>query len=77
MANLGYVNRFGSGVNTVSSLLEENGSTPAKFLIGDMTTFKVVIASTYVIENGTVVTEKKPDVIVNVIEKDGNVTEMS
>lgn len=53
MANLGYVNRFGSGVNTVSALLEDNGSSPAKFLLGDMTTFKVVVANADVIENGT------------------------
>lgn len=73
MANLGYVNRFGSGVNTVASLLEENGSRPAEFLLGDMTTFKVVVANADVIENGTNVTVKKPNVIVNVIEKEGNV----
>lgn len=35
MLNLGYVNRFGSGVNTVSTLLEENKSNPAEFLLGD------------------------------------------
>lgn len=40
MLNLGYVNRFGSGVNTVSTLLEENKSNPAEFLLGDYTTFK-------------------------------------
>ena len=34
MLNLGYVNRFGSGVNTVSTLLEENKSNPAEFLLG-------------------------------------------
>ncbi|MCM1140702.1 MAG: putative DNA binding domain-containing protein [Muribaculum sp.] len=75
MANLGYVNRFGSGVNTVASLLGENGSKPAQFLLGDMTTFKVVVANADVIENGTDVTVKKPNVIVNVIEKQGDVIE--
>lgn len=59
MANLGYVNRFGSGVNTVASLLEENGSKPAQFLLGDMTTFKVVVANADVIENDADVTVKK------------------
>lgn len=53
MLNLGYVNRFGSGVNTVSTLLEENGSAPAEFLFGDYTTFKVIVMNADVIENGT------------------------
>ena len=68
MLNLGYVNRFGSGVNTVSTLLEENGSFPAEFLLGDYTTFKVVVQNTDVIENGTNIIEKKPTVIVNATE---------
>ena len=53
MLNLGYVNRFGSGVNTVSTLLEENGNAPAEFLFGDYTTFKVVVMNADVIKNGT------------------------
>ena len=53
MLNLGYVNRFGSGVNTVSTLLEENKSNPAEFLLGDYTNFKVVVQNADVIENGT------------------------
>lgn len=60
MLNLGYVNRFGSGVNTVSTLLEENKSNPAEFLLGDYTTFKVVVQNADVIENGTNVRDKKP-----------------
>ena len=68
MLNLGYVNRFGSGVNTVSTLLEENKSIPAEFLLGDYTTFKVVVPNADVIENGTDVTDKKPTVIVNITE---------
>jgi len=68
MANLGYVNRFGSGVNTVSALLEENGSKPATFLLGDITTFKVVVSNADVIENGADVIEKPSGVIVNVTE---------
>lgn len=53
MLNLGYVNRFGSGVNTVSTLLEENGSVPAEFLLGDYTTFKVLVKNADVIDNDT------------------------
>lgn len=68
MLNLGYVNRFGSGVNTVSTLLEENKSNPAEFLLGDYTTFKVVVQNADVIENGTNVIEKTPHIIVNVSE---------
>ena len=65
MLNLGYVNRFGSGVNTVSTLLEENKSNPAEFLLGDYTTFKVVVRNADVIENGT---DKTPRIIVNTTE---------
>lgn len=72
MLNLGYVNRFGSGVNTVSTLLEENKSNPAEFLLGDYTTFKVVVQNADVIENGTDVIDKKPNVIVNVTENGTN-----
>lgn len=53
MLSLGYVNRFGSGVNTVSMLLEENKSSPAEFLLGDYTTFKVVVQNADVIANDT------------------------
>lgn len=74
MLNLGYINRFGSGVNTVSMLLEENKSNPAEFLLGDYTTFKVVVQNVDVIENGTNVIDKKPNVIVNSTESDTNVT---
>lgn len=74
MLNLGYVNRFGSGVNTVSTLLEENKSNPAEFLLGDYTTFKVVVKNADVIESGTNVIDKKPNVIVNSTESDTNVT---
>lgn len=72
MLNLGYVNRFGSGVNNVSTLLEENESNPAEFLLGDYTTFKVVVQNADVIENGTNVIDKTPTVIVNVTENGTN-----
>ena len=72
MLNLGYVNRFGSGVNTVSTLLEENKSNPAEFLLGDYTTFKVVVQNADIIENGTDGKEKKPTIIVNVTESGTN-----
>lgn len=74
MLNLGYVNRFGSGVNTVSTLHEENKSNPAEFLLGDYTTFKVVVQNADVIESGTNDTVKSPNVIVNSTESDTNVT---
>ena len=75
MLNLGYVNRFGSGVNTVSTLLEENKSNPAEFLLGDYTTFKVVVKNADVIESSTNVIEKTPHVIVNIIETPTDVIE--
>lgn len=65
MANLGYVNRFGSGVNTVSSLLEENQSSPAKFLLGDYTTFKVVVANADAIESSGNLLNNKSTIVVN------------
>lgn len=71
MLNLGYVNRFGSGVNTVSTLLEENKSNPAVFLLGDYTTFKVIVQNADVIANGTDGTdgtEKTPRILVNISE---------
>lgn len=53
MLNLSYVNHFGGCVNTVSTLLYDNGSFPVEFLLGDYTTFKVVVKNADVIENGT------------------------
>jgi len=70
MANLGYVNRFGSGVNTVSSLLEENQSSPAEFLLGDFTTFKVVVANADAIESSGNLPDNKSNIIVNVAGTD-------
>lgn len=72
MANLGYVNRFGSGVNTVSSLLEENQSSPAEFLLGDFTTFKVVVANADVIESTGNLPDNKSNIIVNAAGTDYN-----
>ena len=72
MLNLGYVNRFGSGVNTVSMLLEENGNTPAEFLLGDYTTFKVIVKNADVIENGINTIAKEPDVIINSTDNSSN-----
>jgi ATP-dependent DNA helicase RecG len=66
MANLGYVNRFGSGVNTVSALLESNGSGPATFLLGDMTTFKVVVKNADVSADGDDALERPKNVVVDV-----------
>ncbi len=76
MLNLGYVNRFGNGVNTVSTLLEENKSNPAKFLLGDYTTFKVVVQNADVIDNGTDGTDKmsREDAIVNLMRKNKRIS---
>lgn len=35
-------------------LLEDNGNAPAEFLLGDYTTFKVIVRNADIIENGTV-----------------------
>ncbi|MDE6299564.1 MAG: hypothetical protein K2M10_07970 [Muribaculaceae bacterium] len=70
MLNLGYVNRFGSGVNTVSSLLEENKSNPAEFLLGDYTTFKVIVRNADVLDSGTNGTDRTLSIIVNTTESD-------
>ena len=76
MLNLGYVNRFGSGVNTVSTLLEENKSNPAEFLLGDYTTFKVIVQNADVIESGTDGTDKisREDAIVNLMRKNKRIS---
>ena len=76
MMNLGYVNRFGSGVNTVSTLLEENKSNPAEFLLGDYTTFKVIVQNADVIESGTDGTDKisREDAIVNLMRKNKRIS---
>ena len=65
MKNLGYVNKFGSGVNTVTSLLAENGNRPPQFILGDISTFKVVVISFDVTVNRPDVIVNRPDVIVN------------
>jgi ATP-dependent DNA helicase RecG len=43
MKGLGYVNRFGRGINTVQEILEENKNGLAKFKFDDITTFKVTV----------------------------------
>lgn len=43
MKILGYVNKFGRGINMVQDVLTENGNTPAQFILDDITTFKVVV----------------------------------
>ena len=63
MLNLGYVNRFGSGVNTVAALLEENKSNPAEFLLGDYATIKVVVQNADVIDDTKNVTGNGANVI--------------
>ena len=43
MKILGYVNKFGRGINMVQDVLNENGNTSAQFDLADITTFKVVV----------------------------------
>lgn len=43
MKTLGYVNKFGRGINMVQDVLTENGNTEAHFVLDDITTFKVVV----------------------------------
>lgn len=43
MKTLGYVNKFGRGINMVQDVLTENGNTSAQFVLDDITTFKVVV----------------------------------
>lgn len=76
MLNLGYVNRFGSGVNTVSMLLKENKSNPAEFLLSDYTTFKVVVQNADVIESVTNVTNNVTNngkIVTNGVTNDINI----
>lgn len=44
---------------------KDNGSSPATFLLGDMTTFKVVVTNADYTESGTDDIPDKPNVIVN------------
>ena len=43
MKTLGYVNKFGRGINMVQGILDENGNVPAQFVLDDITIFKVVV----------------------------------
>jgi ATP-dependent DNA helicase RecG len=51
--DLGYVNRFGRGINMVQEILEENRNGHATFDFEDLTTFKVVVMNAdYDVESG-------------------------
>ncbi|MDE5800991.1 MAG: hypothetical protein K2H74_08230, partial [Paramuribaculum sp.] len=67
MLNPGFDNRFDSGVNPSSMRIEENKINPAEFLLGDYTTFKVVVQNADVIENDT---DKTLGIILNTTECD-------
>ena len=45
MKTLGYVNKFGRGINMVQDILTKNGDFPADFILDDITTFKVIVRS--------------------------------
>ena len=47
MKTLGYVNQFGRGISMVQETLQENGNSPAEFILDDISTFKVVLYSAY------------------------------
>lgn len=75
MKTLGYVNKFGRGINMVQDVLTENGNTPAKFVLDDITTFKVVVHNAEYVsqienskENVTDVTDNVTDVIDSVTD---------
>ena len=75
MKTLGYVNKFGRGINMVQDVLAENGNTSARFVLDDITTFKVVVRNAeYAPENEggnkdvTDVTDSATDVTDSVTE---------
>lgn len=45
MKTLGYVNKFGRGINTVQDILARNGDFPVDFILDDITPFKVIAHS--------------------------------
>ena len=47
MKTLGYVNQFGRGISMVQETLQENGNSPAEFILNDISTFKVVLYTAY------------------------------
>ena len=82
MKTLGYVNKFGRGINMVQDVLTENGNTPAKFVLDDITTFKVVVHNAEYVsqienskENVTDVTDNVTDVTDNVTDVTDSVTD--
>lgn len=78
MKTLGYVNKFGRGINMVQDVLTENGNTPAKFVLDDITTFKVVVHNAeYVsqIENSKENVTDVTDVTDNVTDVTDSVTD--
>ena len=72
MKTLGYVNKFGRGINMVQDVLTENGNTSAQFVLDDITTFKVVVRNAeYASENEG----DDKDVTDNVTDGTDNVTD--
>ena len=79
MKTLGYVNKFGRGINMVQDVLTENGNTSAQFVLDDITTFKVVVRNAeYAPKNegdDKDATDNVTDVIDNVTDVTNNVTD--
>lgn len=45
MKTLGYVNKFGRGINMVQDILMRNGDFLADFILDDISTFKLIVHS--------------------------------
>ena len=74
MKTLGYVNKFGRGINMLQDVLTENGNTSAQFVLDDITTFKVVVRNAeYASENEG----DDKDVTDNVTDGTDNVTDVT
>ena len=69
MKTLGYVNKFGRGINMVQDVLTGNGNTSAQFVLDDITTFKVVVRNAEYVSK---IEDSKEDVTGNVTD---NVTD--
>ena len=78
MKTLGYVNKFGRGINMVQDVLTENGNTSAQFVLDDITTFKVVVWNAeYVAKTEDSKEDVSGDVTGNVTDVTDNVTDVT
>lgn len=72
MKTLGYVNKFGRGINMVQDVLTGNGNTSAQFVLDDITTFKVVVRNAEYVSK---IEDSKEDVTGNVTDNVTDVTD--